>query len=205
MPIASVSVVRRAVALLVVAVMVVLGAGCSSDGGGGDVAGSSSAPSGSGPATTGQTTPATLADGSLRAPVGLTAVVLTVTRPDGSTVEVCVWVADDGEERSVGLMDVGDPDLGGKAGMAFVYAEDVTGAFWMRNTLLPLSIAFVDAGGEVVSSTDMEPCPAGVTDCPTYPPAGPYRMALEVPQGDLPDLGVVDGSRLVLGGDCAAT
>jgi uncharacterized membrane protein (UPF0127 family) len=195
-------VIRRALALL--AVLLVLGAGCSSDGGDG-ATGSSSAPSESGAATSTATTPATLADGSLRAPVGLTAVVLTVTRPDGSTVEVCVWLADDGEERSVGLMDVGDPDLGGKAGMVFLYGEDVQGSFWMRNTLLPLSIAFVDADGEVVSSTDMEPCPAGVTDCPTYPPAGPYRMALEVPQGELPDLGVVDGSRLVLGADCAAT
>jgi uncharacterized membrane protein (UPF0127 family) len=195
-------VIRRAVAPLVV--LLALGAGCTSGDGADGEASGASVPSSSGAATSEVTTPSTLADGSLRAPVGLTAVVLTVTRPDGSTVEVCVWLADDGEERSVGLMDVGDPDLGGKAGMVFVYAEDVQGSFWMRDTLLPLSIAFVDADGEVVSSTDMEPCPAGVTDCPTYPPAGPYRMALEVPQGELPDLGVVDGSRLVLGGDCAA-
>jgi uncharacterized membrane protein (UPF0127 family) len=146
--------------------------------------------------------PATMPDGSLRAPVGLTAVVLTVTRPDGTTVEVCVWVADDQEERAVGLMDVGDPDLGGKAGMVFLYGEDVQGSFWMRNTILPLSIAYVDADGDVVSSTDMEPCPDAVANCPTYPPGGPYRMALEVPQGRLAELGVASGSRLALGAGC---
>jgi len=86
-----------------------------------------------------------------------------------------------------------------------VYDEDSQGSFWMRNTILPLSIAYVDADGEVVSTADMEPCPAGTTDCPTYPPGGPYRMALEVPQGQLPDLGVASGSRLALGADCGST
>jgi len=147
----------------------------------------------------------TLPDGSLRAPVGFTAVVLTVTGADGSTVEVCVWLADDPEERSLGLMDVGDPELGGKAGMVFAFDAEVDSAFWMRNTILPLSIAYLDGEGAVVSTADMEPCPVGVTDCPTYPPAGRYRMALEVPQGALPELGVVPDGRVALGGDCPAT
>jgi uncharacterized membrane protein (UPF0127 family) len=192
---------RRPVVALVA--LLALLAACS--GGGEGSAPSSSGSTLSTSAGSVTSVPATLADGSLRAPVGLTAVVLTVTRPDGTTVEVCVWVADEQDERSVGLMDVGDPELGGKAGMVFLYDQDVTGSFWMRNTILPLSIAYVDAEGAVVSTTDMEPCPDDVSECPTYPPSGAYRMALEVPQGGLATVGVQDGSTLVLGGDCAAT
>ena len=70
--------------------------------------------------------------------------------------------------------------------MAFVWPADVQGSFFMRNTRLPLSIVFVDADGAVVSTSDMEPCPDSVVDCPLYGADGPYRWALEVPQGALP-------------------
>lgn len=194
----SVGPVTRLLLVCCAALLVGTGACSGSDEGVDAPAGATTAPVAPGPAE-----PATsLPDGSLPAPEGVTAVVLTVIRPDGSTVEVCVWLADDPDERSQGLMDVGDPDLGGKAGMVFVYDTDVENAFWMRNTLLPLSIAFVDAEGAVVSTNDLEPCPAGAQGCPAYAPAGPYRMALEVPQGRLDDLGVEEDSRLALGGAC---
>ena len=48
----------------------------------------------------------------------------------------------------------------------------------------------------------MEPC-TSQTDCPTYPPTGSYRFALEVPQGGLDRLGVEEGSTISLGGECA--
>ena len=86
--------------------------------------------------------------------------------------------------------------------MVFVWDQDTTGGFWMRDTIVPLSIAWFDAEGAFVSSTDMAPCPDDEPDCPIYEPAGPYRFALEVPQGDLDELGVGPGSRLALGGPC---
>ncbi len=46
----------------------------------------------------------------------------------------------------------------------------------------------------------MEPCPTG--ECPEYPPAGPYRFALEVPKGGLDSLGVAKDTVLSLGGAC---
>jgi hypothetical protein len=46
----------------------------------------------------------------------------------------------------------------------------------------------------------MEPCPDEVEDCPTYPAEGPYLHAVEVAQGDLPALGLVEGSQLRLSG-----
>ena len=49
----------------------------------------------------------------------------------------------------------------------------------------------------------MDPCPAGVQDCPTTAAAGRYRYAVEVAQGDLDRLGLVDGSTIALGASCS--
>lgn len=133
---------------------------------------------------------------------GVGEVAASISAADGTVTGCCLLVATTSEQRQRGLMEV--TDLGGYRGMVFVWDEDVTGGFWMRNTPTPLSIAWFDADGEYVSSTDMEPCPASEDDCPTYPPGGSYRFAVEVVQGDLDDLGVGPGSRLALGGDCAA-
>lgn len=106
-----------------------------------------------------------------------------------------VAVADDAAERARGLMRV--DDLGGLDGMLFAFPRDTTAPFWMKDTRLPLSVAFFDASGRFVSSADMTPCDAGA-DCPLYAPAAPYRWALEVRQGRLRELGVGPGARLVL-------
>jgi uncharacterized membrane protein (UPF0127 family) len=132
---------------------------------------------------------------------GVGEVAASVTDAEGNVTGCCLMVAATDEQRQRGLMEV--TDLGGYQGMVFVWDQDTQGGFWMRNTPTPLSIAWFDADGAYVSSTDMEPCAADSDDCPTYPPAGPYRFAVEVFQGELEDLGVGPGSRLALGGDCA--
>ena len=83
-------------------------------------------------------------------------------------------------------------------GMLFVFERQEPQAFWMRNTRLPLSIAYLDEDGTFVSSTDMEPCPDTTSDgdCPRYPADGPFAYAVEVPQGGLADLLLVEGSSL---------
>lgn len=116
----------------------------------------------------------------------------------GDVLELCVLVADTAAERAEGLMDAPDAELGGYDGMAFSWTEDVAGGFWMKDTEVPLSIAYVDAAGAVVSTTDMDPCPPGTERCPSYPPAGPYRLAVEVPQGALPEVGIGPGSSVRL-------
>ncbi len=136
------------------------------------------------------------------APVGFEAVTVVVTMPDGTTREWCVWAAVDAAQRAQGLMGVTDPELGGRPAMVFEFPSDTTGGFWMKDTLLPLSIAWIDAAGAVVSTADMDPCPADTPVCPSYPPGGPYRLAVEVPQGGLDDLGLVEGARLELGTAC---
>jgi uncharacterized protein len=131
-------------------------------------------------------------------------VAIAVRAPDGSVLGWCVLAAESDEQRGRGLMEV--TDLGGYAGMLFVFDQDSTGQFYMRNTVMPLSIAWFDAAGELVATEDMEPCPDSVANCPLYPdePPDAYRFALEVPQGELATLGVEEGSVLRVGGDCAA-
>lgn len=116
--------------------------------------------------------------------------------PGGGVVHrVAVRVARTSPQRRHGLMEV--EALPDGAGMWFVYREDRTGGFWMKNTLVPLDIAYVDADGRIVSIADAVPCRAD--PCPSYPPTVPYRTVLEVPAGYLDRIGaaVGDTARLV--------
>jgi uncharacterized membrane protein (UPF0127 family) len=105
----------------------------------------------------------------------------------------CALLATTADQRQRGLMQV--LDLKGYAGMIFSFPVDGTGGFHMRNTPMPLSIAWFRADGTFVSSTDMAPC-EDRDGCLVYDALGPYRYALEVPQGQLTTLGIGPGSRL---------
>jgi uncharacterized membrane protein (UPF0127 family) len=132
---------------------------------------------------------------------GFDEIAITV-RPaaEGDPVSWCMLAALTEEQRGRGLMEV--TDLQGYAGMVFVYPQDVGNAFYMRNTPTPLSIAWVTADGAIVNTTDMAPC-EDRDDCPTYPPGGGYRYAVETFQGDLPSLGITKGATVTVGGPCA--
>lgn len=112
----------------------------------------------------------------------------------------CALLAESALERATGLMN--RTDLAGHDGMLFVFEEDTTGGFWMKDTPLPLSIAWFDSEGRFVSSADMEPCLGRGSDCPNYSAARAYRYALEVPQGGLAPLGIRPGAVLSVGGPC---
>lgn len=91
-------------------------------------------------------------------------------------------VADTSSLRARGLMGV--TDFGDVDGMIFTWGgELVTSAFTMRDTLVPLSIAFFDGGGEMVDSFDMVPCIAD--PCPSYQAQAPYAYAIEFPVGQV--------------------
>ena len=109
--------------------------------------------------------------------------------------ERCLLLAQTEAQRARGLMEV--TDLQGYPGMMFVFPSDTSGGFWMRNTPTPLSIAFLDGAGTVVATTDMAPC-EDVPDCPVYEPGATYRYTVEVPQGDLEAVGLVDGAQLTV-------
>jgi uncharacterized membrane protein (UPF0127 family) len=92
-----------------------------------------------------------------------------------------VEIADTLETQEVGLMcrTALDPD----AGMLFQFAADTQGSFWMKDTLIPLSIAFIDSGWHIVSIMDMKVEPDPTHPQALYAPSRPYRYALEVNQG----------------------
>jgi uncharacterized protein len=112
---------------------------------------------------------------------------------DGPAVTVRLEIAADPAARARGLM--GRREVPEGTGMVFLYPEDVAEAFWMKNTLVPLSIAFVAADGRVVSVAEMTPCEAD--PCPSYAPAGPYRYAVELAAGAFPAAGVGEGANVV--------
>ena len=105
---------------------------------------------------------------------------------EGRREPLTVYLADTPGLRREGLM--GWERLPEGTGMLFVFDEEREGGFWMKDTLLPLSIAFADAEGELLEILEMEPCEAD--PCPTYDPGVAYRYALEVEQGALERRGV---------------
>jgi len=81
--------------------------------------------------------------------------------------------------RSVGLMN---RKKAPRDGMLFVFRHPTAGGIWMKNTLVPLTIVFFDAGGERVRRLSMVPCRQD--PCRVYDPGRIYRFALELPAGD---------------------
>ncbi len=112
----------------------------------------------------------------------------------GDSVLVNLEIADTDAERRRGLMF--RESLPQDRGMAFVYFEEHSGGFWMRNTLIPLSIAFFDRGGEILRILDMEPCETD--SCEIYDPGVSYVGALEVNQGMFDEWGVEEGDRITI-------
>ncbi|HSK15026.1 MAG TPA: DUF192 domain-containing protein [Gaiellaceae bacterium] len=113
---------------------------------------------------------------------------------EAGEVEVAVEIADTPDERQRGLMF--RESLPEDAGMIFLFDEDSSGGFWMKNTLIPLSIAFAGADGTIRRILDMEPCEED--PCPIYDPGVFYRQALEVNKGAFERWGVAGGDRLTL-------
>ena len=98
-------------------------------------------------------------------------------------------VAGNSEQRSIGLMH--RRKMGTNEGMLFVFESESPQCFWMKNTLLPLSIAFVDADGSVVNIEDMAPQTLN-----GHCSKKPVRFALEMNLGWFGKRGIKPGSRI---------
>ena len=101
------------------------------------------------------------------------------------TAEVAYTDAD----RTLGLMH--RRMLPENRGMLFVFPQAAPLSFWMKNTYLPLSIAFIDDTGTIINITDMKPL---TTD--THDSAGPARYALEMNRGWFKKRGIKSGAKL---------
>ena len=120
--------------------------------------------------------------------------IATITTRAGEKVVVRVEIADTRAERQRGLM--GRRSLPAKSGMIFRYASDTTGGFWMKDTLIPLDIAFYDRRGKILRIFTMTPCRKD--PCRVYDPGVAYRAALEVNAGSFRRWNVRTGDRIAV-------
>ena len=99
------------------------------------------------------------------------------------------------EERQVGLS--GRASLPRDAGMLFVFAQERTLGFWMKDTLIPLDILFIDSDQRIVDIQTMEPQPeASNSELTRYHSGQPAMYALEVNAGIAAELGLKPGMRV---------
>lgn len=109
-----------------------------------------------------------------------------------------LWIADEFAEHMQGLMYVSAERMaalldGTERGMIFVFDHDQELSFWMKNTIIPLDIAYVDSDGTIVSTHTMA---ALDTRQGQYPSGGNARYAIEVNAGVWQRLGVSAGDTL---------
>lgn len=98
-------------------------------------------------------------------------------------------VASTPQQRAVGLMH--RADMPANEGMLFVFEQAAVQCFWMKNTLLPLTAAFVQDDGTVVNLADMQP-----QSLDSHCSARPVRYVLEMHQGWFAKRGIQNGFKL---------
>ncbi|MBD3208656.1 MAG: DUF192 domain-containing protein [Candidatus Nealsonbacteria bacterium] len=122
--------------------------------------------------------------------------------PAGSQPEVCfrgscleIEVAESSQERQRGLMF--RESLDEDKGMLFVFEKEGIYPFWMKNTLIPLDIIWLDNAGEIVDiKKNAAPCQGGA--CETFVPTGEAKYVLEINAGVVDKIGLSIGDTLIL-------
>lgn len=108
--------------------------------------------------------------------------------------DIKMKIAESDEDRSVGLMFV--KSMPENQGMLFVFEQERTLTFWMKNTLIPLSIGFFDKDLKLVDIQDMKTESPMVRELPQYPSRVPAQFALEMNLGWYKKHGVKPGAHL---------
>jgi uncharacterized membrane protein (UPF0127 family) len=98
-------------------------------------------------------------------------------------------VANTFQTRMTGLMH--RPELRANSGMLFVFPDLAPHCMWMKNTLVPLSVAFIDERGVILNIADMQPL-----DETSHCAKGPARFALEMNQGWFAAKGIKAGAKI---------
>ncbi len=113
--------------------------------------------------------------------------------PDGTSVSVEIADADPVRERGLMFRE----HLAPSEGMIFVFPAAGYYPFWMKNTLIPLDMLWLDAGGRIVSIAQSVP-PCKADPCPSYPPTGNALYVIEVVSGFCREHGVKAGDLVKL-------
>ena len=114
---------------------------------------------------------------------------LPTTMLGASFYNIKAEVAQTERQREIGLMY--RTAMGPNEGMIFVFERPGTQCFWMKNTLIPLAVAFIDDEGNVINTDEMKP----ETEDP-HCSAKPVRYVLEMNKGWFSKRGIKDGSKI---------
>ena len=114
---------------------------------------------------------------------------LRIEKAGGGFAALSAEIAADDASRERGLMF--RESLADGKGMLFVFESDRRLAFWMKNTLVPLSIAYISSDGRITEILDMSPGSLAAVESRRS-----VRYALEVPRGWFSRVGVAEGDRL---------
>jgi len=121
---------------------------------------------------------------------------ITLIDAAGERAELAVELARTAAERGRGLMF--REEMADGRGMLFVFDRETKAGFWMKDTKIPLSIAFVAGDGTILETQDMAPLSQEL-----HRPAQAYRYALEVNQGWFARHGLGSGDRVEIPADVA--
>lgn len=103
--------------------------------------------------------------------------------------KLTVWIMDDSSKRQEGMMFLRNDDVGPQQGMLFVFADSAPRSFWMRNTLIPLDIVYIDEKGKVINVVRGEP-----QDLNQLPSDRPAKYVIETEAGEAGKLGLKPGA-----------
>lgn len=112
--------------------------------------------------------------------------------------EFSLEIADTPEERVTGLMN--HENLSNNSGMLFLYEDEKTRSFWMKNTTIPLDIIFLDSEMKVVNIEKADPEPnTSDKNLTRYKSERPAQYVLEINQNKSEEIGLEEGSKMSLG------
>lgn len=123
----------------------------------------------------------------------------TVTIFTGAgSVKINVEYADTPEKQKQGLSR--RASIPKNFGMLFIFPDEKIREFWMKDTLIPLEIMFIDTKGRINEITAMKPCAADTETCPIYTSKAPARFAIEVNAGLTERARIIEGDILEISG-----
>ncbi len=117
--------------------------------------------------------------------------IISIISTNGIKKNINVEIALTDNERQQGLMF--RQSLGKNSGMLFVFSFEQYQSFWMKNTYVPLSIAYIDKSGRIIDIQNMKPLDTAIS----YPSKKKAMYALEVNMGWFKENGITEGSEVL--------
>ncbi len=120
--------------------------------------------------------------------------VLTLQLPNGQIKNFFVETVSTPAERAKGLMY--RQNLAENEGMFFVFEKPEMLSFWMKNTLLPLDMIFIDSNKKIINIKKMA-LPCAKDPCPLFSSTEPAQYVLEIGGGLCDKFGITEGAKLL--------